>query len=414
VRPCGPGSRRGIPRGSEALSETGRSLPTMRRVCVIGAGSTKYGRLKETGREMLTEAIMQAFASTELDPRQVDGAFFGNAFAVTERQGHLGPLIMSALGIPDKPASTVESACASGGTAVREAFINIAGGFADVMIAGGVEKVSQLDTLTATSYFAYGSDFAFEGGNGCSFPGLYATMAVAHMGRYGTTEEDLAHIAVKNHANGAKNPKAHLQKAIKIDDVLKSMVVAAPLKLYDACPFSDGAAAVILASEEVAKKLTDEPVYIAGSGRAGSIAALHDRDDLTTIPGTKLATQQALKMAKLELKDVDFAEVHDCFTIAEAIATEDIGFFKHGTGHKQAREGVTANGGKIPINPSGGLKAKGHPVGATGVGQVAETYWQLLGEAGGLQVSGAEVGLTHNVGATGGSVAVHVLRRGAS
>ncbi|MBW3582772.1 MAG: thiolase domain-containing protein [Euryarchaeota archaeon] len=383
----------------------------MRKVCVVGVGSTAYGKNKESNREMLTRASLDALEDAGVDPKEVDGAFFGNAFAVTERQGHIGPLVMSALGIPDAPSTTVEAACASAGAAFREAWVNVASGLHDVFLAGGTEKVSTIDTLTATGYFAYGSDYVFEGGNGCSFPGLYAAMATAHMHEHGTTSEDLAEIAVKNHKHAVDNPKAHLQKAVTVEDVLGSMEVASPLHFYDCCPFSDGATAVVLCSEEVAKKLTDTPVYVQGAGRAGSVAALHDRESFTSIPATKRAAAEALKMAGKTVQDIDLFEVHDCFTIAEAIATEDLGLFKPGTGAKQAREGVTYRDGKVPVNPSGGLKAKGHPVGATGTGQIVEAVLQLRGEAGKRQVDGAETVLTHNVGATGGSCAVHIFGR---
>lgn len=381
----------------------------MRKVYVVGAGSTAYGRFDSSARELAVDACAAALENAGVEAKQVQGHFIGNAFSVAEKQGHLGPLINTTLGCAEAPSYTIETACASGASAFREAFVNIAGGFADVMLASGVERVSQLDTVTATSFFSYGSDFSFEGANGCSFPGLYAAMARNYFDRYGATEEDLAHIAVKNHENGARNPKAHIRKRITVDDVLKSMVVASPLKLYDACPFSDGAAAVVLASEDVARKLTDAPVRILGSGRAGGVAALQDRADFTSIPATTLAAQQAFSMAKVAPEDVDFLEVHDCFTIAEALALEDLGYAKRGAAAKWAREGVSARDGKLPVNPSGGLKSKGHPVGATGIGQIVEVFQQLRNEAGERQVSGAEVALTHNVGATGGSCGVHIL-----
>jgi acetyl-CoA C-acetyltransferase len=378
-------------------------------VYIVGAGSTKYGKFDASARELLVDACAQALDAAGVDPRDVQTHFLGNAFSVAEKQGHLGPLVNTTLGMPDAPSYTIESACASGSSAFREAFVNVAGGFADVAIASGVERVSQLDTVTATSFFSYGSDYAFEGANGCSFPGLYATMARTYFQKYGATEEDLAHIAVKNHENGALNPKAHIQKRIKVEDVLKSMVVASPLKLYDACPFSDGAAAVVLASEEVARRLSDQRVQVLGSGRAGTVATLQERPDMTTIPSTRLAAEQAFRMAGLEPKDVDLLEVHDCFTIAEAVAIEDLGYAPRGGGAGFARDGVTARDGRLPVNPSGGLKSKGHPVGATGIGQIVEACDQLLVRAGPRQVSDAQVALTHNIGATGGSCGVHLL-----
>ena len=368
--------------------------------------------MRESVREGAALAALEAIDRSKIDPRDIDGAFIANAFAVTERQGHIGPLVMSALGIPDKPASTIEAACASGASAFREAVVNVAGGFADAYLAVGVEKVSTLDTITATGYFAMGSDFVYEGACGASFPGLYATLARAHMQKYGTTEEQLAHVAVKNHKNALHNDKAHFQKEITVQQVMESMVVSSPLKLYDACPFSDGAAAAIVTTKEVAQRLGGPMIRVAGVGRAGSVAALPDRisTDLTTLPGAKLAMKQALQMSGKRVEDIDFAEVHDCFTIAEIIASEDLGFFEPGTGGKAAEAGETAIGGRIPINPSGGLKAKGHPVGATGVGQIYELYNQLTGNVhSARKVSGAKVGLAHNVGATGGSVAVTIL-----
>lgn len=381
----------------------------MRDVYVIGVGSTKYGKFDSSARELAVEAAAEAIDRSGVDPQEIRGHFIGNAFSVAEKQGHLGPLVNSTLGIPDAPSYTIETACASGSSAFREAFVNVAGGFADVMLASGVERVSQLDTVTATSYFAYGSDYSYEGANGCSFPGLYGAMARSYFQRYGATEEDLAYIAVKNHENGALNPKAHIQKRIKVEDVMKSMVVASPLKLYDACPFSDGAASVVVATGDVAKRIGGERIKVLGSGRAGAIAALQDRPDMTTIPSTKLAAEQAFTMAKLDPKQVDFMEVHDCFTIAEAVAIEDLGYAPRGQGAKLAREGVTARDGRLPVNASGGLKSKGHPVGATGIGQIVEVYEQLLGKAGPRQVPDARVGLTHNVGATGGSCGVHLF-----
>ncbi|MFQ5710731.1 MAG: thiolase domain-containing protein [Candidatus Geothermarchaeales archaeon] len=383
----------------------------MRKVYVLGVGQTRFGKLRETAREATVTAAREAIECAGVEARDIGAAFVTNAFGIVEKQAHLGPIVMSALGVPEVPATTVESACASGGSALREAYVNVAGGFYDVVLAAGAEKVSQLDTLTATTYFSYGSDYLMEGGNAVCFPGLYATMATAHMNKYGTTEEQMAAVAVKNHGNAMHNPKAHFHKAITIDDVLNSMVVTSPLKLFDCCPFSDGAAAVILCSEEVAKKHADTPIEVIGSGRAGAPGALHDREDLTAISSTVLATKQALEQARLTLKDIDFAEVHDCFTIAEIMATEDIGFVDKGEGGRAAEEGLTKIDGEIPINPSGGLKAKGHPVGATGLGQIVEVYEQLMGEAGRRQVEGAEVALTHNIGATGGSCAVHILRR---
>ena len=286
----------------------------------------------------------------------------------------------------------------------------MAAGFYDCLLVTGVEKVTHTGTEWTTTYFAYCSDFFYEGQAGASFPGLFASMARAYLTEFDATEEDFAKVAVKNHDNGVLNPKAHMQKKISVDDVMNSAVVASPLKLYDCCPFSDGASSVILCSEKFAKEHGGDYVEVIGSGRGGSPAALQGRDHMTTIPSTKIAAEAAYKMAGVTAKDIDFAEVHDCFTIAEVVDTEDLGFFEKGQGIQAVREDRTKLNSDISINPSGGLKSKGHPIGATGVGQVVEVYDQLTGNAGERSVKDAKTALTHNFGATGASCAVHVFQ----
>ncbi|MHB8566307.1 MAG: thiolase domain-containing protein [Nitrososphaerales archaeon] len=386
----------------------------MRNVYILSAEMTRYGKSPLSARELALEASKKAIIKAGMSPDEIQAGFVANAFSLSEKQGHLGPIVMSGLGIPDAPASTIESACSSGASAIREAWINIGAGIYDCMLVVGVEKISQLDTITATTYFSFGSDYIFEGACGASFPGLYGALARAHMSRYGTTEEQLANVAVKNHENALSNPNAHLRKRITVDDVMRSPVVASPLKLFDACPFSDGAAAAILVSEDFLRKKfgsVSDQIKIKASGRAGGTGALHQREDITTLRATVLAGRDAFSQSNLTPKEIDFAEVHDCFTIAEIVAEEDLGFFPRGEAAKMTSEGVTRISGEIPINPSGGLKAKGHPVGATGVGQVVEVFEQLHGKAGGRQVKDARVALTHNVGATGGSCAVHIFER---
>lgn len=384
----------------------------MNKVFLIGAAGTTYGKSNLTARDLSMLASKHAIESSGIKSHDIQAAFVANAFGMAEKQGHLGPLLMSSLGIPHVPSSTIEAACCSGGSAFREAYINVASGFYDVMLVTGTEKVSHLDTLTATTYFAYGGDYLFEGNSGASFPGLYAAMARAHMHEYGTTEEELAAVAVKNHNNGIFNEKAHLQKKITVDDVLKSPVVADPLKFFDSCPFSDGAAAVIIASEEFMNKNgLEKKVSIKGSGKSGGSGSLHTRDNISSLESTIKASREAFEQAGINVKEIDFAEVHDCFTIAEIIAMEDLGIFEKGQASKAVVEGRTAINGEIPINPSGGLKSKGHPVGATGVGQIVEVFDQLTGNSGKRQVNDARIGLTHNVGATGGSCAVHIFER---
>ena len=380
------------------------------KVCVIGAGSTKYGKLADSISDITIQASVEAIDSAGIDPKEIKAGYISNVFGVADKQVHLGPVVMSNLGISERPSLSIESACGSGSVSFREAFANVAAGFYDVVLVTGVEKVTHTGTEWTTTYFSYCSDFFYEGQAGASFPGLFASMARAYLTEFKATEEDLAMVAVKNHENGFLNPKAHLRKKITVDDVMNSAVVASPLKLYDCCPFSDGASSVILCNEKFAKEHTKDFIRVIGSGRGGSPAALQGREHLTTIPSTKIAAEAAYKMAGITPKDIDFAEVHDCFTIAEIVDTEDLGFFEKGKGVEGVREGQTARNGSIPINPSGGLKSKGHPIGATGVGQVVEVFDQLTGKAGERTIKDAKIGLTQNFGATGASCAVHIFQ----
>ena len=382
----------------------------MEKVCVIGAGSTKYGKLDDSITDIAVQASAAAIESAGIQPKEIDAGYISNVFGIADKQVHLGPVIMSNLGISEKPSLSIESACGSGSVSFREAFANVAAGFYDAVLVTGVEKVTHTGTEWTTTYFSYCSDFFYEGQAGASFPGLFASMARAYLTEFNATEEDFAKVAVKNHENGLSNPKAHLRKKITVDDVMNSAVVASPLKLYDCCPFSDGASSVILCSEKFAKEHTKDYIQVIGSGRGGSPAALQGRNHLTTIPSTKLAAESAYKMAGLGPKDIDFAEVHDCFTIAEVVDSEDLGFFEKGQGAKAASEGRTKLNSEISINPSGGLKSKGHPIGATGVGQVVEVFDQLTGKAGEREVKDAKIGLTQNFGATGASCAVHIFQ----
>ncbi|HYB78870.1 MAG TPA: thiolase domain-containing protein [Thermoplasmata archaeon] len=383
----------------------------MRETWVVGAVQNRFGKMKDTAREAATRVSMEAIRQAGLEPKDIGYTFVSNCFGVAEHQGHLGPLINSGLGIPHVPSATVESACSSSSAALHEAFVHVAGGFADAALVVGVEKVSHLDTLTATSYFAVGADYPFETKNGATFPGLYATLASAYAKQYGTRPEMFGAVAIKNHANASRNPHAHFQKEITMDTYLSSPIIASPLRLYDCCPFSDGAAAVVVAAKEFVKSPVTEPLVVRASARAGSVTDMHDRPDMLGLPATRIASEKAFREAHLEPKDIDFVEVHDCFTIAEVLAIEDLGFFPKGTGTRGAVEGITARDGKIPVNPSGGLKAKGHPVGATGAAQVVEVFEQFNGLAAGREVPKAQVALAHNVGATGGSCSVHIFAR---
>jgi acetyl-CoA C-acetyltransferase len=281
---------------------------------------------------------------------------------------------------------------------------------ADIVMVGGVEKMTHRTTAEVTEYLAMASDYPFEQWHGITFPGLYALMATAHMHQYGTTERQLAQVAVKNHYHGTLNPKAQMQKEITVETALASRVVASPLKIYDCALVTDGASCVILTKPETAKRFTDQPVHIIGTGQASDTIGLYERQSLTSLQAAKLAAKTAYDMAAVTPEGIDVAEVHDCFTIAEIIAYEDLGFCNAGKGGKLAENGETCLGGRLPVNTSGGLKAKGHPVGATGTAQAYEVYLQLTGQADRRQVKDAKTGLTHNVGGSGATAAVHIYR----
>jgi acetyl-CoA C-acetyltransferase len=383
----------------------------MRETWVLGAATSRFGRLEVSAREAATRVAAEAIERSGIDPKRIGYTFVANAFGFTEHQAHLGPLLNTALGIPEVPSASIESACSSSSAGLHEAFVHVAGGFADAALVVGAERLSHLDTLRATSYFTYGADYPFETRQGATFPGLYATLASAHMAKYGTRPEELGAVAIKNHANGARNPSAHFQKEITLDAYLSSPIVAAPLRRFDCCPFSDGASALVVGARERFPNPPSEPLVIRASVRTGSIAALQDRSELTGLPATRRAAELAFRAAKLEPSAVDFAEVHDCFTIAEILALEDLGFFRPGEAARAGLEGTTARDGRLPINPSGGLKAKGHPISATGAAQVVEIFEQFNHRAGARQVPRAETALAHNVGATGGSCSVHLFTR---
>jgi acetyl-CoA C-acetyltransferase len=385
----------------------------MRDVAVIGVGMSKFGELWDKQlRDIFIEAAIEAINDCKIDLKDIQALFIGNYSAGTwVQQEHLGPLLADYLGISPKPAMRIESACASSGAAFYIAYMAIASGLYDIVMVGGVEKMTDVPTENSTTFLASAADREWEAFLGMTFPGLFALMARRHMYQYGTKREQLAMVSVKNHKNGSKNPKAQFQREVTIDDVLNSPIIADPLTLLDCSPISDGAAACILCSSDIAKKYTDTPIYVLGSGQGTDTIALHDREDITIMKSTIEASKKAYSFAHLEPKDIDVAEVHDCFTIAEIIEYEDLGFCKKGEGGKMIENGETEIGGRIPINTSGGLKSKGHPVGATGVAQVCEIVYQLRGEAGKRQVSNAEIGLTHNIGGSGSSCYIHIFGR---
>jgi len=382
---------------------------------IVSAGVSKFGAREGLyARELFVEAASEAFERCpNLSPKKdIDGLFIGQMSESYEHQAHVAPMISDWVGLLPAPAYRTEAACASSGVAMRCAIFAIQSGMHDIVLVGGVEKMTNRRTATVTENLGMASDFPFEQWHGITFPGIFGMMATAHMAKYGTTEEQLAKVAVKNHENGMLNPKAHLQKKITVSDVLSSRPVASPLKLYDCSLISDGASCIVLANPKLAKKFTDTPVHIVGSGQAQDTLGLFERDDVTTMNVTKLAAKQAYEMAKIDAKHVDVAEVHDCFTIAEIMAYEALGFCKEGAGGKLIDDGITRIGGQIPVNTSGGLKAKGHPVGATGTAQACEVYLQLTGQAGRRQVKGAEIGLTQNIGGSASTAVVQIYSRG--
>jgi len=386
----------------------------MRKVAVIGVGLTKFGELWDVSfRQMIIEAGARAIEDAKIDGKLIDAMYVGNMSAGQFiSQEHIASLIADHAGLIPMPCTRVEAACASGGLALRQAVITVASGIHDIVVAAGIEKMTDVMTEQTTEALATAADQEWEAFVGATFPGIYALMARRHMYEFGTTEEQLAKVAVKNHHNACFNPCAQYQMEITVEDVLNSAPVNTPLKLLDCSPITDGAACVILAPAEMAKKFTDTPVLITGTGQASDTISLHDRPTLTGLAATTNAAEIAYKMAGVGPRDIDLAEVHDCFTIAEIMAIEDLGFCKKGEGGKVTEQGETAIGGRIPINTSGGLKGKGHPVGATGIAQAAEIVLQLRGEAGKRQIYGAEIGLTHNVGGSGGTAVVHVFKRG--
>ncbi|MHC1596772.1 MAG: thiolase domain-containing protein [Methermicoccaceae archaeon] len=387
----------------------------MQDVAIIGVGSTRFGELWETSlRDMVVSAGVEAIEDAGVAGEDIDAMFVGNmSGGQFVKQEHIGSLIADYAGLASLniPSLRVEGACASGGLAMHSAVLAIASGYYDIVVAAGVEKMTDVGVDMATDALAAAADREWEGFVGATFPGLYAMIARMHMHVHGTTREQLARVAIKNHANAIHNPKAQFRRKISFEDVINSPMVADPLRVLDCSPISDGAAAVVLAAGDVARKLCDTPIFVRASASASSSIALHSRKDITTLDASVHASKRAFAQAGLTPKDVDVAEVHDCFTIAEICAIEDVGFCKKGEGGRMTEEGETEIGGRIPINPSGGLKACGHPVGATGIKQVVEIVEQLRGEAGKRQVDGAQVGLTHNVGGSGGTAVVHVLSR---
>ena len=385
----------------------------MRKVAIVGVGMTKFGEHWEMGfRDLILEAGVDALADANMQGNEIDGLFGGTmASGKMVGQEHIGALLADYMGLTPVASTRVEAACASGGLALRIGVMAIASGMHNRVIVGGVEKMTDVSADEATVALGGAGDQEWELFQGATFPALYALMARRHMLEFGTKEEHFASVAVKNHANAAKNKFAQYQKEITIQEVMESRPVASPLKILDCSPLSDGAAALVLVPLEDARKYNDTPIEIIASAQASGSLALQSRRTHTALYATKIAAEKAYQMAKLQPKDIDVCEVHDCFTSAEVMAIEDLGFFPKGKGGFASFDGETALNSKISINTSGGLKGCGHPVGATGVKQAVEITWQLRGQAGKRQVTGAEIGMTHNVGGSGATCVTHIMKR---
>ncbi len=413
-----------------------------RKVAIVGAGMSKFGAHypKKRNPDLWVDAWLDAVERTDngIEPKDIDACYVGNFTSdLFNHQGHLAPQMADLVGLTPKPASRFEGACASSGIALRQAVLSIASGVHDVIAVAGVECMTEQPTVKVTDALAAASDALFEYPAGATFPGLYATVATAHFKEFGTTSEDLMRVAIKNHENGAENPYAQMQQSIKQImeskkaryeqqgkeipdwkdefDFLKSpsnIMIAYPLTLFDCSLVTDGAACLFVAAENIAKKFTDTPIWIEGTGQGSDALSLHDRKSLTTFRATKEAARQAYEMAGLGPKDIQIAEVHDCFTIAEILAMEDLGFYEKGKAVEAIRNGETKRDGKLPINASGGLKSKGHPVGATGAAHVVEIFKQLRGiaERNRQIKSTPEIALTHNLGGSGGTCVVNIYR----
>jgi acetyl-CoA C-acetyltransferase len=412
-----------------------------RGVAVVGAGMSKFGMFKDKdSKDLFVEAFREMLDSVDkgFDPNDIEALYLGNFtndFFI--HQAHWGPIISDLIGLAPKPATRTEGACASSALAFREGVFAIASGFYDIVLVGGVEEMSKRTTEEVAEGLALAT-VPYEGRVGFTFPGVFGALATAYFQKYGANREHLMNVTIKSHSNAPLNPKAQFPFSIKdmmnikaesakkkgkpvphwddekgfLSDPGANPVVAWPMHLYDCCPISDGGACMLLVGEEIAKNFTDDPLYIVGIGQ-GSGKGLHASADLTTMEATKNAADEAYGMSGLTPADIQFSEVHDCFSIAELIHIEDLGFFKPGQGYKAVEEGLTRRDGPMPINTSGGLKCKGHPVGATGIGQMFEVWKQLRGEAGERQVPKKDlrIGAAHNLGGTGGTCTFTILER---
>jgi acetyl-CoA C-acetyltransferase len=412
-----------------------------RGVAVVGAGMSNFGMFKnKDSKDLFVDAFNEMISSVDkgVDPNEIEALYLGNFtndFFV--HQGHWGPIISDLVGIAPKPSTRTEGACASSALAFREGVFAIASGFYDMFLVGGVEEMSKCTTEEVAEGLALGT-YPYEGDVGFTFPGVFGVLSTAYFAKYGASHEDLMNITIKSHENAPLNPKAQIKFTIRdimrnkiakaekqgkpvaqwedekafLRDPAANPVVAWPMRLFDCCPISDGASCMLLVAEDIARNFTDDPLYVKGIGQ-GSGRGLHAADDLTSMEATKNAAYEAYNMSGLTPADIQFSEVHDCFSMAELLHIEDLGFFKPGEGYKAVAEGLTKRDGSKPINTSGGLKCKGHPVGATGVGQLIEVWKQLRNEAGERQIpnKGLRIGAAHNLGGTGGTCTFTILER---
>ena len=387
----------------------------MREVAILGAAMTKFGISRKSNLEMFAEAGLEAIGQSNLEPKELQALFFGNCLGdFEEGQLHMAPFAHAELGLSlSAPATRFESACATATVAIRHATLLVASGVYDLVLAGGTERAARMGTPLATRTFAMACQAQYEAAAGLTFPGVFALATHLYAHKYdlplAALKRDMAEVAVKNHSHGFLNPKAHFQKVIQVETVLSGVMVADPLQLLDCCPFSDGAAAVVIAEAGMARKLIKNPVYVAGMGQA-SAGPLYRQQDLTRVRARETSARAAYAQAGLTPQDIDVVELHDCFTIAEILALEGLGFYDFGKAHDSAARGETTFKGKVVVNPSGGLKAKGHPIGATGAAQVVEIVEQLRGESGARQVNGARVGLVDTLGGDFGTVCNLILR----
>jgi acetyl-CoA C-acetyltransferase len=392
----------------------------MRDVAIVGASTTRFGRAQWSLLKLLSEAAHSAITGAGIGVTKVDAVYVANmGSAKNNRQAGIASALVDRLNLFPAAADTVENGPASGASAVKNGFYAVASGMCDLVLVVGGERMREVNNLEATEFVSYLSHRYAEYIYGVTLPALAGMFARLYMDRYGVTSEDLARVAIKNHENALLNPAAHLQMPISMEGILHSPhagmnnpFVADPLRFFDCCPVSDGAAAVLLAPADQAKRFAKTPVRIAGMGQATDTHAVHERPDPTVLSAVKIASEKAFTMAGMKPKDISLAELHDAFTILEIAESEDAGFFPKGEGHKALARGETKIGGRLPINASGGLKAKGHPVGATGVSQIVELVFQLRGEAGKRQVKGAKNGFALNFGGFGNNVVATILSRG--